>query len=66
MEKSDFLVSIHQKQQQKMPLSTVLLTYELGFADSHLLLGTAVFKGNRALCKGARLASEQESPEWSS
>lgn len=40
----DFLVSIHQKQQQKMPLSTVLLTYDLDFADSHLLLGTAVFK----------------------
>lgn len=45
-----------------MPLSTVLLTYELGFAGSHLLLGTAVFKWNRALCKRCQAGLRARKP----
>lgn len=36
---------------RKCLCSTVLLTYDPYFVDSHLLLGTAVFKWNSALCK---------------
>lgn len=45
-----------------MPLSTILLTYDLGFADSHLLLGTAVSKLNRAFYKRCQAGPRAREP----